>query len=347
MKIDQAPKQPTPVGAFRFNTDSSKLEYYDGNQWVNVTSDSPQAQTGGTRGLMLGGYEQPEGGVVNTIQYINVATAGNAIDFGDLAAIGYGNCTFSSRVKGIYLDNSPNNQYVNITSTGNAISTGDAEPSNGFERNGGSNGVRAIFSRGGYTNTLCYYTISSDAKGTEFGDLVTATHTARGLVGNSPTRWVEGAGFNPGATTMYNSMEYINITSLGNAADFGDLTVARGGGRGTGGNAIRGIYAGGYLGAPGGNNSNVIDYITVATLGNAADFGDLSAVSENPCIMTSSTRAVLAGGNSGNPSPNNVLANIDYIQIMTTGNSVDFGGFTNDDKVGNMGPISNGHGGLG
>ena len=296
---------------------------------------------------MLGGYEQPEGGVVNTIQYINIATTGNAEDFGDLAGISYGNCTFSSRTKGIFLDNSPNNQYVNITSTGNAISTGDAEPSNGFERNGGSNGVRAIFSRGGYTNTLCYYTISSDAKGTEFGDLVTATHTARGLVGNSPTRWVEGAGFNPGATTMYNSMEYINITSMGNAADFGDLTVARGGGRGTGGNAIRGIYAGGYLGAPGGQNSNVIDYITVATLGNAADFGDLSAVSENPCIMTSSTRAVLAGGNSGNPSPNNVLANIDYIQIMTTGNSVDFGDFTNGDKVGNMGPISNGHGGLG
>ena len=49
------PLQPTPVGAFRFNTDSSKMEYYDGNQWVNVTSDSPQAHTGGTRGVWMGG----------------------------------------------------------------------------------------------------------------------------------------------------------------------------------------------------------------------------------------------------------------------------------------------------
>ena len=119
--------QPTPVGAFRFNTDSSKLEYYDGNQWVNITSDSPEANTGGARGLMLGGYEQPEGGVVNTIQYINIATTGNAQDFGDLQAIGYGNASFSNRTRGIYLDNSPNNQYINLTSTGNSDSLGDAQ----------------------------------------------------------------------------------------------------------------------------------------------------------------------------------------------------------------------------
>ena len=38
---EQPPEEPTPVGAFRFNTDTAKLEYYDGNQWVNVTTDSP------------------------------------------------------------------------------------------------------------------------------------------------------------------------------------------------------------------------------------------------------------------------------------------------------------------
>ena len=36
---EQPPEEPTPVGAFRFNTDTAKLEYYDGNQWVNVTTD--------------------------------------------------------------------------------------------------------------------------------------------------------------------------------------------------------------------------------------------------------------------------------------------------------------------
>ena len=47
---EQPPEEPTPVGAFRFNTDTLKLEYYDGNQWVNVTTDSPERHTGGTRG---------------------------------------------------------------------------------------------------------------------------------------------------------------------------------------------------------------------------------------------------------------------------------------------------------
>ena len=45
----------TPVGAFRFNTDTSKLEYYDGNQWVNITIDSPDRHTGGTRGIWMAG----------------------------------------------------------------------------------------------------------------------------------------------------------------------------------------------------------------------------------------------------------------------------------------------------
>ena len=346
-----------PAGSIRFNTDSKKLEVYilgpvgfgttPNGIWMEVDSWSPDLMTGGTRGLIFAGYEQPEGGIVNTIQYINISSTGDAIDFGDLATISRGNVTFSSRTRGIHLDDSPaSNEFVTIASTGNATSTGDAEPSNGFDRNGGSNGVRAIFSRGSAVNTLCYFTISSDAKGIEFGDLATTGILARGCVGNSSTRWVTAGGFNPDATTVYNTMEYVNITSLGDAADFGDLSQARGGGRSTGGNSIRGIYGGGYLGAPGGNNSNVIDYITISTLGNANDFGDLSAVSENPCIMTSSTRAVFAGGNSGNSAPNNVLANIDYVQIMSTGNSIDFGDFTNDDKIGDAGPVSNGHGGL-
>ena len=72
----------------------------------------------------------------------------------------------------------------------------------------------------------------------------------------------------------------------------------------------------------------------------------MSADSENPAIMTSSTRAVLAGGNNGSGLPNNVLAWMEYIQIMSTGNSVDFGDFINGDKMGNMGGMSTGHGGL-
>ena len=54
-----------------------------------------------------------------------------------------------------------------------------------------------------------------------------------------------------------------------NAVDFGDLTMARYGGSGCS-DATRGVFLGGS-----GTESNVIDYITIQTLGNATNFGDL------------------------------------------------------------------------
>ena len=38
------------------------------------------------RGIFAGGFEEPSSGNVNTIDYITIATAGDAIDFGDLSA---------------------------------------------------------------------------------------------------------------------------------------------------------------------------------------------------------------------------------------------------------------------
>ncbi len=65
--------------------------------------------------------------------------------------------------------------------------------------------------------------------------------------------------------------------------------------------------------------SNVIDYITIATTGNATDFGDMtdSKGSFGGCIA-SPTRALRMGGYPGSDV-------IDYVQIATTGNAADFG----------------------
>ena len=69
------------------------------------------------------------------------------------------------------------------------------------------------------------------------------------------------------------TMDYITIQTLGNALDFGDLTVIVNGGVGACADATRGVFAGGFSGS----NINVISYVTIQTLGNAADFGDLTA----------------------------------------------------------------------
>ena len=339
----QPPLQSPPVGAFRFNNDSSNLEYYDGNQWVNVTSTSPEVQTGGTRGLLLGGYEQPEGGVVNTIQYINIATTGNAQEFGDLAAIGYGNASFSNRTRGIYLDNNPANQYINLTSTGNSVSLGDAQDANGeWGRGAAANDIRGLYQYDNGTNTMEYFTIASDAKGQDFGDAMT-TYTGKGCCGASPTRYLFGGGAgSPWASAQYNAIEYVTFQTLGNSSDFGDLTQARAGCRNTGGNAVRGIFAGGY--SPIANpspvlNSEVIDYTTIATLGNAIDFGDVTGTGADRAGCSSPTRAICALGASNSDTT------VNYVQIMTTGNSIDFGDLNQGTYEASA--LSNGHGGLG
>ena len=70
------------AGAMRFNTDSSQLEIYDGNQWTGILATSPEQILGGTRLLFMGGTDGSS--TVDVIQYVNIATTGNAIDFGNL-----------------------------------------------------------------------------------------------------------------------------------------------------------------------------------------------------------------------------------------------------------------------
>ena len=70
-----------------------------------------------------------------------------------------------------------------------------------------------------------------------------------------------------------------------------------------------------------------IDFVTIATLGNAQDFGDLTTAKRAPSGSSNATRGIFAGGRES-PSPNNFLNDIDYITIASAGNSVSFGDLT-------------------
>ena len=120
------------AGATRFNTDSSRLEIYDGNQWTYVLSNSPDQQTGGTRGLFFGGYgPSPSPSTRRSqIDYINVNSFGNGTDFGDLVAANKDAGACASRTRAIVAggDAGPRTdmiQYVTISTTGDAIDFGD------------------------------------------------------------------------------------------------------------------------------------------------------------------------------------------------------------------------------
>ena len=152
-----------------------------------------------------------------------------------------------------------------------------------------------------------------------------------------------------------NVIDYVTISTLGNAADFGDLTNARQSGgscadatrcvegaaasidywtAATLGNATdfgdltssrsiqNGAFADSTRGVFAGGN-NTIDYITIQSAGNATDFGDLQGAYEQTSGCADATRGLICGGWTGA-----YVNSIDYITIQTTGNAADFGDMT-------------------
>jgi len=103
--------------------------------------------------------------------------------------------------------------------------------------------------------------------------------------------WYGGRGlFMGGYSSLLNNIQYITISSTGNALDFGDLTVARHTG-GSVSNTTRGVLGGGSTG-------NTIDYITISTTGNATDFGDLTRSGSGVGGLSSGVRGVFTAGAS-------------------------------------------------
>ena len=180
----------------------------------------------------------------------------------------------------------------------------------------------ALFGPGSGDNTsnvISKLVVSTLGNATDFGDY--ALNLGQGPLYTSAfgssTRCIWSGGQLGGSSI--NNISYSTYATAGNAADFGDLTVARYDTCGMS-NSVRGVTAGGYAA----DRSNVIDYVTVASTGNAVDFGDASGGFYNsPAGLGSSTRGVFALGYGG---PSNARTNIiEYITIASTGNSTDFG----------------------
>ena len=327
-----------PAGSIRFNTDSSKMEIYNGDKWWNIDSTSPQEQTGGTRGLFMGQHADPA--YTNTCCYINIETTGNALDFGDFVEMtkqhgGCGSRTRAFTFGGKHPANNDEIQYATFASPGNFADFGDLSAA---RRGLGcfSDSTRGIAS-GGYAswyNTIEYITMASLGNAVDFGDLIAPTWGAGGM--SSPTRGLSVSGNSPENSSV-NTIQYVIIQTTGNAADFGDLTVNYGNFPGTSANAVRGLRAGG-LAQPAGTQVQSIEYVTMATLGNGTDFGDFSSQVGTTASVASPTRSCTGGFYTGS-----YTNTIEYVQIMTTSNAIDFGDLT---TVGWGYGASNGHGGL-
>ena len=364
---ENPPLNITP-GAIRFNTDSMKLEYFRigmeggatssyagigtlaAGEWVQITTDTPDIQTGGTRGLMMGGYNPSGGQHLDEIVYINVASTGNSLSFGELTVSDRnhvaGGVSDKTRAVNAGGNKAPSTytldiEFVTIASTGNAVDFGGNLTGNARGGIGGaSNGTRGIFAGGYYTgptqvSTIDYITIQSGGDAVDFGELINVRQQPSSMC--SSTRGLFAGGRDH--PSHYTSINAITMSTLGNAADFGDLTVGRAlPSNGITSNSIRGLTMGGYDGS---SYVNTVDYVTIPTFGDALDFGDLSAAMGNQASAASPTRCVAMGG--GGTSYVDV---IEYFQTMSLGDAVDFGNL-NTQATGFGTGASNGHGGLG
>jgi len=201
-----------------------------------------------------------------------------------------------------------------------------------------SNSTRAI-NGGGWSpvsDVLDYVTIQSTGNAVDFGNLSVAREID--CAAGSPTRGIWAGGISPGSSpAAHNIIEFVSIATLGNTTDFGDLATASWGNSGCG-NATRMIMFGGQSVSPA-TYDGTISSITIATLGNAVNFGDMidtTAQGRGGC--SSPTRAVSGGHNSPTSTE------IEYVQIATEGDSVDFGDLTVARYYASG--VSNGHGGL-
>ena len=325
-------------GSIRFNTDSSRLEIYNGEAWWAIDSTSPEEQTGGSRGLMGGGTTPA---VTNAIDFINVDTTGNSSDFGDLSYARRGVAALASRTRGVFAGgrSSDNNgiDFVTIASTGNAADFGDLTITShhGTGISDGTRGIITAMENSSWTNNnsnrIDYITIASTGNANDFGDLYTGTRETGGC--ESPTRGIVFGGSPNGL----NVIQYFTISTQGNSADFGDVSAVCSRGSAADGNSVRGLLPLG--GTP--SLFDTVEFITIATLGDAQDFGDLTEARGGAAGCSSPTRHTVAGGFAPG-----LVDTIDYTQIMTTGNYKDFGELSGADRQQFQG-CSNGHGGLG
>ena len=341
----------TPRGAIRFNTDSNKPELWDGSQWAEFQLSTPNLGRSvdtqpGARGIFAGGFLNP--GDSDVIDYINISSTGDAQDFGDLTGSGrrtHG--TGASQTRGLCMGGYGGSglasiDTITIASTGDATDYGDLVLGARWIGAGASNATRALYMGGEtpspatYVNEIEYMVIASTGAGIDFGNLTDSVRPGGQGGAASPTRAIVAHGRN--SSNEQTNIDFVTIATLGDAQNFGDLSLARTR-IGTCSNATRGLFGAG-VDFPGTNIADA-DYVTIASTGNAVFFGDLTISGRRGGACSSPTRGVWGGNCKANDDLSNI---IDYVEFATLGDAVDFGDLSV--TRGQCSGFSNAHGGL-
>ena len=281
-------------------------------QWGEIITNG-MALAGGAsnsiRGAYCGGFEGlPTNARISTIQALNIPTNGDIFDFGDLKWTSQQLSGVGNNTRGIYTNgyaypnmspvnpnNSLNQSYTMIEFMSSANRTDFGEiimnaacrdvatcetPIRGYFAGGEGTG----FDSPTHNKKITIKGFANDSESLNFGEL--STMSQRGAAVGSGTRGVFVIGSAHPAIT--NTLEYITLTTLGNSLDFGDATTTKTTiNNNAASNTIRGVYHIGRRTSPGDAVTN-LDYITIATTGNAIEFGDLTTPSRDGCGLSDS-----------------------------------------------------------
>jgi len=229
-------------------------------------------------------------------------------------------------------------EYKAITSTGNTADFGDVDNygtyGNLYDIATGSNTSRGVF-MGGYAsnwsnnesaaagerNYIHHITVGSLGNSTNAADLTLARKLCVGST-NGTTQLVAG-----GTAAGSNVVDYFTIASISNASDFGDLYAATTYMVGSINNATRAVFGTGYTSGDA-TGTGRMDYFTIASTGDASDFGDMNDGSislgrSGNGGLESDTRGVFMGGRDVSATAERDY--IMYITVGSTGDATDFG----------------------
>ena len=274
------------------------------------------------------------------IEFINIQSMGNSQVFGDSTTTMKQRTTVGSSTRAVTAGGFDSPAFTNIidfitiANTANATDFGDLLTA---KRNmgGAGNNTRGIYLGGGNpgnTNTIEFITIATAGNAQDFADATAAKSGVGSLA--SPTRACFGGG-------QDNTIEFVTIASQGtNASDFGDLisgTTEKPAGTSS---STRGLFICGES-QPSGTRINTIQFITIASTGNATDFGDHTDLRRSLGACNNSTRAVYGGGNT----PSATVNSLSFVTIATTGNGQDFGDLLSARSTA-LTTTSDSHGGL-
>ena len=323
---------------------------------MKIPSGPTEHRGGRGRGVFGTGYNNAPNSSLNSMQFVTIATEGNTTDFGDLSDSSIAKGSFGSATRGFFAggDSVPgqadNNaiEFTIISSSGGANDFGDMTSTKAY-LNGMSNDVRGFMVGGATTpeyvnqNTIEFVTMASTGDASDFGDLSVITRGGSSAASN--TRGILQIGqTNPLAGNRL--IEFITLSTLGNSQNFGEVTTLAKSGSAAVASSTRACFMGG-VGTTGNAShvSNVIDFVTISTLGNAQDFGDMTVAVDALAGASNSTRGLHAGGRTGSPAAEALQNVIGFITIASTGNASDFGDLVTPTRY--LAGCSDSHGGIG